>query len=167
MEVFAFVLFGVMTGYFLSDIILNIIHRQNYNKTVLQSSEIIFHHIICILAFCISVYEFRYVGAILVTLLAELHNVVLHFRSLILLTNLKKNFSQTFKFVVFLNIFTLFTFRTVPTFYIIYKFFLISNAPQTSVNSIVLTLIWFSLLILFLFKIFMAKRLIVSDFFYN
>lgn len=166
-ESLAFTLFSIMAGYFISDTLLNIVHRKDYNKSIFQCLEITVHHLICVIAFIIATFEMRFIGAILIVVLAEIHNMFLHLRSLILLLHLNSIYRCIFKTIVFLNLATLIIFRTLPSIYIIYKFYFISTSAEQIISVEVLILIWVSICILFLFKTFIIRRLIVSDLIVN
>ncbi|MBN3292825.1 TLCD2 protein, partial [Polypterus senegalus] len=82
---FSHALVAVSVGYFLHDIVDMITHQK-----LQKSWELLFHHIVVMTCFGISVFLGRYVGFAVVALLVEINSIFLHLRQVLLLANLSQ-----------------------------------------------------------------------------
>lgn len=101
----AHTLVAVSTGYFLYDVIDNIIMLP-FSK----SWEILLHHAIVSSCFGISVFRHQYVGYAVVALLVEINSVFLHLRMLFRLSRLNKK-SKIYRVNCIVNLGTFVLFR--------------------------------------------------------
>ncbi|XP_073779186.1 TLC domain-containing protein 2 isoform X1 [Danio rerio] len=73
-------------GYFIYDFLDMVI-----NQKIIHSWELLFHHVVVITCFGISVLTCRYVGFAVVALLVEINSVFLHLRQVLRMANLAKS----------------------------------------------------------------------------
>ncbi|XP_046891451.1 TLC domain-containing protein 2 [Hypomesus transpacificus] len=80
---FSHALVTVSIGYFIYDFLDMVL-----NQKIGQSWELLFHHVVVITCFGISVITCRYVGFAVVALLVEINSVFLHLRQVLLMANM-------------------------------------------------------------------------------
>ncbi|KAK6731629.1 hypothetical protein RB195_007852 [Necator americanus] len=104
----------VSFGYLLHDFFDLIMNEQSA-----RIIELVFHHIVVITGFIVTLVTKKYLGVVIFGLLMELNSVFLHTRSLMNLYGVKKK-STSFRLVALLNIVTLAVFRISVSFYLVY-----------------------------------------------
>ncbi|XP_026187854.1 TLC domain-containing protein 2 [Mastacembelus armatus] len=82
-SVFSHALVSFSIGYFIYDF-FDMVTNQKLN----QSWELLFHHIVVITCFGLSVLSCRYIGFSVVALLVEINSVFLHFRQILRMANI-------------------------------------------------------------------------------
>ncbi|XP_056613550.1 TLC domain-containing protein 2 [Triplophysa dalaica] len=85
-SVFSHALVSVSIGYFIYDFLDMVL-----NQKMGQSWELLFHHVVVITCFGISVLSCRYVGFAVVALLVEINSVFLHLRQVLRMASLAKS----------------------------------------------------------------------------
>ncbi|KJH41465.1 hypothetical protein DICVIV_12557 [Dictyocaulus viviparus] len=104
----------VSFGYLLHDFIDLIVNEQSA-----RIIELLFHHIVVITGFVVTLATKKYLGIVIFGLLMEINSVFLHTRSLMNLYGVKKK-STSFRLVALLNIITLAVFRISVSLYLVY-----------------------------------------------
>ncbi|VDP13827.1 unnamed protein product [Heligmosomoides polygyrus] len=104
----------VSFGYLLHDFIDLVVNEQSA-----RIIELLFHHVVVITGFVVTLATNKYLGVVVFGLLMELNSVFLHTRSLMNLYGVKKK-STPFRLVALLNIITLAVFRVSVSFYLVY-----------------------------------------------
>ncbi|XP_018973150.2 TLC domain-containing protein 2 [Cyprinus carpio] len=84
-SVFSHALVSVSIGYFIYDFFDMVI-----NQKISHSWELLFHHVVVITCFGISVLTYRYVGFAVVALLVEINSIFLHMRQVLRMASLAK-----------------------------------------------------------------------------
>ncbi|CAL8351145.1 unnamed protein product [Lota lota] len=82
-SVFSHALVSVSIGYFIYDFFDMVLHQK-----LSQSWELLFHHVVVITCFGISVLSCRFVGFAVVALLVEINSVFLHLRQMLRMADL-------------------------------------------------------------------------------
>ncbi|KAF1769822.1 hypothetical protein GCK72_001639 [Caenorhabditis remanei] len=123
------------TGYLLHDLIDLLINEQSA-----RIIELLFHHVVVLSAFAVTMFTQRYLGVVVFGLLMELNSIFLHSRSLLNLYGVDKK-SPSFRIVALLNMVTLFAFRLCVSAYLLY--FVIISIPdvpwyQSLINGLVI-----------------------------
>ncbi|XP_075052810.1 TLC domain-containing protein 2 [Mixophyes fleayi] len=103
---FSHCLIAVSIGYFIHDFV-----DMLQNQKLHQSWELLFHHIVVITCFGISMLLHRYVGFSVVALLVEINSIFLHLRQILLMTNLLK--TTMYRLNSLLNLGTYVIFRII------------------------------------------------------
>ncbi|RXN13255.1 TLC domain-containing 2 [Labeo rohita] len=85
-SVFSHALVSVSIGYFIYDFFDMVM-----NQKITHSWELLFHHVVVITCFGISVLTCRYVGFAVVALLVEINSIFLHLRQVLRMANLAKS----------------------------------------------------------------------------
>uniref|UniRef100_A0A914D3S9 TLC domain-containing protein n=1 Tax=Acrobeloides nanus TaxID=290746 RepID=A0A914D3S9_9BILA len=101
-------------GYLLHDFVDLVINERS-----MRIIELLFHHVVVITAFCVTLGTRQFLGVVILGLLMELNSVFLHSRSLLNLYRQPKE-SISFRFVALVNIVTFFIFRMAISAYLIY-----------------------------------------------
>uniref|UniRef100_A0A7I4XWU1 TLC domain-containing protein n=1 Tax=Haemonchus contortus TaxID=6289 RepID=A0A7I4XWU1_HAECO len=104
----------VSFGYLLHDFLDLVLNEQSA-----RIIELLFHHVVVITGFVITLVTYKYLGVVIFGLLMELNSVFLHTRSLLNLYGVKKK-STSFRLVALLNIITLAVFRISVSIYLVY-----------------------------------------------
>ncbi|EYB93034.1 hypothetical protein Y032_0187g1128 [Ancylostoma ceylanicum] len=104
----------VSFGYLLHDFFDLVVNEQSA-----RIIELLFHHLVVIMGFIVTLVTKKYLGVVIFGLLMELNSVFLHTRSLMNLYGVKKK-STSFRLVALLNIVTLAVFRISVSFYLVY-----------------------------------------------
>ncbi|KAJ1359042.1 hypothetical protein KIN20_017655 [Parelaphostrongylus tenuis] len=104
----------VSFGYLLHDFFDLIVNEQSA-----RIIELLFHHVVVITGFVVTLVTRKYLGVVIFGLLMEINSVFLHTRSLMNLYGVKKK-STSFRLVALLNIITLAVFRISVSFYLVY-----------------------------------------------
>ncbi|KAE9419911.1 hypothetical protein Angca_005945, partial [Angiostrongylus cantonensis] len=104
----------VSFGYLLHDFFDLVLNEQSA-----RIIELLFHHIVVITGFIVTLVTRKYLGVVMFGLLMEINSVFLHTRSLMNLYGVKKK-STSFRLVALLNIITLAVFRLSVSFYLVY-----------------------------------------------
>ncbi|XP_053201993.1 TLC domain-containing protein 2-like [Panonychus citri] len=156
------------TGYFVKDFLTNLLRRHEFARNWTESSEILLHHVVCVLDMSISINKRHYTGGLMFALLAELNNTFLHTRSLLLMGIGIPQDGPLFRAVSHLNLITNLIFRCLPNFFLAYRFVLGSPTGDPKLDSLVpkfdLSLITFSLLLLMVYQSVMFFRICTRDF---
>lgn len=104
----------VSFGYLLHDFFDLIVNEQSA-----RTIELLFHHVVVITGFIVTLVTKKYLGVVMFGLLMEINSVFLHTRSLMNLYGVKKK-STSFRLVALLNVITLAVFRISVSFYLVY-----------------------------------------------
>ncbi|CAJ0596184.1 unnamed protein product [Cylicocyclus nassatus] len=104
----------VSFGYLLHDFFDLILNEQSA-----RIIELLFHHVVVITGFVVTLVTEKYLGIVIFGLLMELNSIFLHTRSLMNLYGVKKK-STSFRLVALLNMVTLAVFRISVSFYLVY-----------------------------------------------
>jgi hypothetical protein len=104
----------VSFGYIIHDL-LDLLINENSARIL----ELLFHHVIVIIAFLITLITNKFLGVLMLGLLMECNSIFLHSRSLLNLYRQPKN-STAFKFIALLNILTFMTCRMAVSVYLLY-----------------------------------------------
>ncbi|CAI5439047.1 unnamed protein product [Caenorhabditis angaria] len=125
----------VSTGYLLHDLIDLLVNEQSA-----RIIELLFHHVVVLSAFAVTIFVGRFLGVVIFGLLMELNSIFLHSRSLLNLFGVDKT-AQSFRIIALCNMVTLFLFRLCVSGYLLY--FVISTIPdvpwwQSLVNGLVI-----------------------------
>ncbi|WKX89434.1 hypothetical protein Q1695_008806 [Nippostrongylus brasiliensis] len=104
----------VSFGYLIHDFFDLVLNEQSA-----RIIELLFHHVVVIMGFFVTLVTTKYLGVVIFGLLMELNSVFLHTRSLMNLYGIKKK-STSFRLVALLNIVTLAVFRISVSFYLVY-----------------------------------------------
>ncbi|VDM98365.1 unnamed protein product [Thelazia callipaeda] len=102
------------TGYLIHDLIDLLINEQS-----LRIIELLFHHVIVLLAFTTNYTTGKFLGVVICGLLMELNSIFLHSRSMLNLYRVDKS-STPFRIVALLNIVTFIVFRIAISAYLLY-----------------------------------------------
>lgn len=89
------------------------------NERSLRIIELLFHHVVVITGFSVTLITGQFLGVVIFGLLMELNSIFLHCRSLMNLYGQPKN-STAFKFIALLNLATYLVFRIAICIYLIY-----------------------------------------------
>ncbi|XP_025017998.1 TLC domain-containing protein 2-like [Tetranychus urticae] len=156
------------TGYFIKDFLTNLLRRNEFARSWTESSEILLHHVVCVLDMTISINKYHYTGGLMFALLAELNNTFLHTRSLLLMGIGIPNDGTLFRAVSHLNLITNLIFRCLPNFFLAYRFVFTSPTGDPQLDKLIpkfdLSLITFSLLLLMTYQSVMFFRICSRDF---
>ncbi|CAD6197257.1 unnamed protein product [Caenorhabditis auriculariae] len=149
----AIYLIFLSTGYLLHDLLDLLVNEQSA-----RIIELLFHHVVVLSAFAITMISQRFLGVVIFGLLMELNSIFLHSRSLLNLYGIDKK-SPSFRIIALLNMVTLFFFRLCVSVYLIY--FAATSAfdlpwYQAVVNSVVI-------LSLFITNSVLTYRLMAAD----
>ncbi|KAG9265197.1 TLC domain-containing protein 2 [Astyanax mexicanus] len=85
-SVFSHALVSVSIGYFIYDFLDMVLNQKIY-----QSWELLFHHVVVITCFGLSVLTCRYIGFAVVALLVEINSIFLHLRQMLRMANVSKS----------------------------------------------------------------------------
>jgi hypothetical protein len=109
-------------GYLVHDLIDLLVNERS-----VRIIELLFHHVIVITAFIVTLTSHLFLGLVMFGLLMELNSIFLHTRSLLNLYRQPKK-STAFKFVALLNVATFMVFRMSVSVYLVY--WQLTNALQ-------------------------------------
>ncbi|CEF65640.1 TRAM/LAG1/CLN8 homology domain-containing protein [Strongyloides ratti] len=112
-------------GYIVHDLIDLLINERS-----VRIIELLFHHVMVISAFLITLITNKYLGLVTLGLLMELNSIFLHTRSLMNLYGIKKS-TVAFKLIALLNIVTFMIFRNGVSVYLLY--WIISNIKYMNI----------------------------------
>lgn len=112
-------------GYIVHDLIDLLINERS-----VRIIELLFHHVVVISAFLITLTTNKYLGLVTLGLLMELNSIFLHTRSLMNLYGIQKS-TVAFKLIALLNIVTFMIFRNGVNVYLLY--WIISNFQKMNV----------------------------------
>ncbi|EFO22453.1 hypothetical protein LOAG_06036 [Loa loa] len=104
----------VSTGYLIHDLIDLLINEQS-----LRIIELLFHHVIVLIAFGTNYATNKFLGVVVCGLLMELNSIFLHSRSMLNLYRVDKS-STPFRIIALLNIVTFIIFRMAVSTYLLY-----------------------------------------------
>ncbi|KAJ8367899.1 hypothetical protein SKAU_G00079270 [Synaphobranchus kaupii] len=107
-SVFSHALVCVSIGYFIYDF-LDMVHNQKLS----QSWELLFHHVVVITCFGMSVLTGQYVGFAVVALLVEINSVFLHLRQVLRMAGLGKTTPYRINSMVNLGTYVVFRISTL------------------------------------------------------
>jgi len=124
----------VSFGYIAHDLIDLLINERSA-----RIMELLFHHVVVIAAFSITLITDMFLGVVVLGLLMEINSIFLHSRSLLNLYRQPKD-STAFKFIALLNIVTFMLFRIAVSIYLLYWQF----------TNMFTTLVWYHAVITFL-----------------
>lgn len=102
------------TGYLIHDLIDLLINEHS-----LRIIELIFHHVVVLVAFGTNYTTGKFLGVVVCGLLMELNSIFLHSRSMLNLYRVEKS-STAFRIVALLNIVTFIIFRMAVSAYLLY-----------------------------------------------
>ncbi|CAB3407175.1 unnamed protein product [Caenorhabditis bovis] len=102
------------TGYLLHDLIDLLVNEQSA-----RIIELLFHHVVVLTAFAVTMFTGKFLGVVVFGLLMELNSIFLHSRSLLNLYGVDKK-SPSFRMIALLNMITLFFFRLCVSAYLLY-----------------------------------------------
>uniref|UniRef100_A0A915PKK8 TLC domain-containing protein n=1 Tax=Setaria digitata TaxID=48799 RepID=A0A915PKK8_9BILA len=102
------------TGYLLHDLADLLINEQS-----LRIIELLFHHIVVLIAFGTNYATNKFLGVVVCGLLMELNSIFLHSRSMLNLYRVDKS-STPFRIIALLNIVTFIIFRVAVSIYLLY-----------------------------------------------
>ncbi|CAI2298457.1 unnamed protein product [Caenorhabditis sp. 36 PRJEB53466] len=112
------------TGYLLHDLLDLLVNEQSA-----RIIELLFHHVVVLGAFAVTMFMNRFLGVVVFGLLMELNSIFLHSRSLANLYGVDKR-SPMFRIIALLNMVTLFAFRLCVSVYLLY--FAITSIPDVT-----------------------------------
>uniref|UniRef100_A0A1I7T6X7 TLC domain-containing protein n=1 Tax=Caenorhabditis tropicalis TaxID=1561998 RepID=A0A1I7T6X7_9PELO len=123
------------TGYLLHDLVDLLVNEQSA-----RIIELLFHHIVVLSAFGVTMFMNQFLGVVIFGLLMELNSIFLHSRSLLNLYGVDKK-SPSFRIIALLNMVTLFAFRLCVSVYLLY--FVFTSIPdvkwyQSLINGVVI-----------------------------
>ena len=101
-------------GYLLHDLLDLLINERS-----VRIIELLFHHIVVLTAFAITLFTGKFLGVVVFGLLMECNSVFLHTRSLLNLYGVSKK-QPSFRIVALLNMVTLIVFRMAVSLYLTY-----------------------------------------------
>lgn len=101
-------------GYMIHDLIDLLINERSF-----RILELLFHHVVVITGFIVTLVTGKFLGVVTFGLLMELNSIFLHSRSLMNLYGQPKN-STAFKFIALLNVASYIVFRIAVCLYLIY-----------------------------------------------
>uniref|UniRef100_A0AC35TZN1 TLC domain-containing protein n=1 Tax=Rhabditophanes sp. KR3021 TaxID=114890 RepID=A0AC35TZN1_9BILA len=101
-------------GYILHDLIDLLVNERS-----VRIIELLFHHVVVISAFMLTLITSKYLGLAVVGLFMEINSIFLHTRSLMNLYGVDKK-STSFKMIALLNIVTFMVFRNAVSIYLLY-----------------------------------------------
>ncbi|CAD5208870.1 unnamed protein product [Bursaphelenchus xylophilus] len=104
----------VSFGYIIHDLLDLLINERS-----IRILELLFHHIVVIIAFLTTIIPSLFLGVVVLGLLMEVNSIFLHSRSLLNLYRVSKE-STAFKFVALLNVLTFMAFRMAVSLYLVY-----------------------------------------------
>uniref|UniRef100_A0A0R3RL29 TLC domain-containing protein n=1 Tax=Elaeophora elaphi TaxID=1147741 RepID=A0A0R3RL29_9BILA len=104
----------VSTGYLIHDLTDLVINEQS-----LRIIELLFHHIVVLIAFGTNYATNKFLGVVICGLLMELNSIFLHSRSMLNLYRVDKS-STPFRIIALLNIVTFIVFRMAVSTYLLY-----------------------------------------------
>lgn len=107
-SVFSHALVSVSIGYFIYDFFDMVL-----NQKMGQSWELLFHHVVVIMCFGISVLSCRYVGFAVVALLVEINSIFLHLRQVLCMANLAKGTFYRINSMINLGTYVVFRINTL------------------------------------------------------
>ncbi|KAG7470580.1 hypothetical protein MATL_G00115460 [Megalops atlanticus] len=107
-SVFSHALVSVSIGYFIYDFF-----DMVFNQKISQSWELLFHHVVVITCFGISVLACQYVGFAVVALLVEINSVFLHLRQVLRMANLGASTAYRLNSMVNLGTYVVFRISTL------------------------------------------------------
>ncbi|KAJ8392146.1 hypothetical protein AAFF_G00079520 [Aldrovandia affinis] len=107
-SLFSHALVSVSIGYFIYDF-LDMIHNQKLS----QSWELLFHHVVVITCFGMSVVTCQYVGFAVVALLVEINSIFLHLRQVLRMAGLGKTTPYRLNSIVNLGTYVVFRISTL------------------------------------------------------
>ncbi|XP_066520227.1 TLC domain-containing protein 2 [Hoplias malabaricus] len=107
-SVFSHSLVSVSIGYFIHDFLDMVLHQK-----INQSWELLFHHIVVITCFGISVLTFRYVGFAVVALLVEINSIFLHLRQMLRMACVSKSVLYRVNSMINLGTYVVFRINTL------------------------------------------------------
>lgn len=145
-------------GYFFYDLLDIFLNRNLFTR----SNEIIAHHSIVLTNFTITIITRRYTGAMLICLISELHNILLHLRTLTKMSKVHAA-SSFYKWICHLNSITLLSFRTLPYFLLFYHIINLSLTKEPILSLPILSLFWSTLLLLFIYHLVLFQRTYSQD----
>jgi len=102
------------TGYIIHDFSDLVINERS-----VRIIELLFHHVMVLIAFFTTLYTHKFLGVLMCGLLMELNSIFLHSRSLLNLYGQCKT-STSFRMIALLNIITFMLFRMVISVYLLY-----------------------------------------------
>lgn len=123
------------TGYLLHDLVDLLVNEQSA-----RIIELLFHHVVVLSAFGVTMFMNQFLGVVIFGLLMELNSIFLHSRSLLNLYGVNKK-SPSFRIIALLNMVTLFAFRLCVSLYLLY--FVATSIPdvkwyQSLINGVVI-----------------------------
>lgn len=113
-KLFPHYLILLSTGYLLHDLIDLLINERS-----LRIYELLFHHVIVLIAFATTFVTGKFQGVVVCGLLMELNSIFLHSRSMMNLYGVDKT-SPPFRIIALLNITTFMLFRIIVSGYLLY-----------------------------------------------
>uniref|UniRef100_A0A8R1HS94 J domain-containing protein n=1 Tax=Caenorhabditis japonica TaxID=281687 RepID=A0A8R1HS94_CAEJA len=102
------------TGYLLHDLLDLLVNEQSA-----RIIELLYHHVVVLGAFAVTMFFNRFLGVVVFGLLMELNSIFLHSRSLLNLYGVDKK-NPSFRIIALLNMVTLFAFRLCVSAYLLY-----------------------------------------------
>uniref|UniRef100_A0A0N5C8F0 TLC domain-containing protein n=1 Tax=Strongyloides papillosus TaxID=174720 RepID=A0A0N5C8F0_STREA len=112
-------------GYIVHDLIDLLVNERS-----VRIIELLFHHVVVISAFLITLITNKYLGLVTLGLLMELNSIFLHTRSLLNLYGTKKS-TVAFKLIALCNIVTFMIFRMAVSSYLLY--WIVSNFQNMNI----------------------------------
>ncbi|CAA21712.2 TLC domain-containing protein fld-1 [Caenorhabditis elegans] len=109
-------------GYLFHDLVDLLVNEQSA-----RIIELLFHHVVVLSAFAVTMFFNRFLGVVVFGLLMELNSIFLHSRSLLNLYGVDKK-SPSFRIIALLNMVTLFAFRLCVSAYLVY--FVVVSIPD-------------------------------------
>ncbi|TSN39314.1 TLC domain-containing protein 2 [Bagarius yarrelli] len=107
-SVFSHALVCVSIGYFIYDFF-----DMVFNQKINHSWELLFHHMVVISCFGLSVLTFRYVGFAVVALLVEINSIFLHMRQILRMAGISKSTAYRVNSMINLGTYVVFRINTL------------------------------------------------------
>lgn len=160
---YPFLLVSFSGGYFVADTWVNLERRKAFGRTWKDSAEIIVHHVLILSDLAIAFYRMKYLGGLITAILAEVNNIFLHLRSLLLLLYIPVGIRGNL-WVTRLNVITSVLFRLVPLSLITYRFTIGLDDQYPDIPLLDHTFVMLSVFLLFVYKTAMLCKILKHDY---
>lgn len=151
-------------GYFVADLLTNIVKRKLFNRSWKDCSEIIVHHFVVTTDLLIAQSYMQYVGGLMTALLAEVNNIFLHLRSFLILLDVPIGSGSSHIWITHSNLITSLLFRCFPLVLITYRFTFDLPNLYPDIPELDLFMVTISLLLLFTYKNALTWRIVRRDY---
>lgn len=160
---YPFLLLSFSGGYFCADLWANFERRLLFNKSAKDSAEIIIHHVLILLDLLIAFGRNKYLGGLIIAILAEVNNIFLHLRSIFILLSIPVGIAGNL-WLTHLNVLTSLVFRLIPLCLISYRFTIDLDNQYPDIPLLDYTFVILSIILLFAYKNAMLYRILVRDY---